>query len=77
MSSVKINLTDNDQFLLFRALVCQNLSDLGFKGDAWVFSESLDMSFDCIKDEEYRYWKDLIKNDASDYKRECPEDFAQ
>ncbi len=76
MSSVQINLTDKCQYLLFRAIVCEVLTKAGFKGDAWEFSD-LDMSFEEVQDQPINTWAKAIRKDMEDYKRDCPEDFAE
>lgn len=77
MSSVNVNLTDKGQYLLFRAVVCEVLTKAGFKGDAWAFSGDLDMSFEEIKDQPINTWAKEIRKDMEEYKRDCPEDFAE
>lgn len=76
MSSVEINLSDKGQYLLFRAIVCEILTKGGFNGDAWELSD-LDMSFEEIRDQPVNSWCKAILKDLEDYKRDCPEDFAE
>lgn len=76
MSSVKINLTEKGQYLLFRAVVCEVLTNAGFNGDAWAFSD-LDMSFEEIQNHPIKTWPESIRKDMEDYKRDCPEDFSE
>lgn len=76
MSGMKINLNHSGQYLLFRAIVCKELNKAGFNGDAWEFSD-LDMSFEEIRDKPLNSWSRAIRKDLEDYKRDCPEDFAE
>lgn len=76
MSGMKINLNHNGQYLLFRAIVCEVLTKAGFKGDAWAFSD-LDMSFEEVQDQPINTWTKAMRKDMEDYKRDCPEDFAE
>lgn len=71
----KINLNEDGQFLLFRAIVCTKLKAAGFKGDAWEFSGSLDMSFDEVKGNKVNSWGASISKDLQEYKAESPEEF--
>lgn len=73
----KVNLNEDGQFLLFRGIVCTKLKAAGFKGDAWNFSGSLDMSFDEVKGNPVNSWGASIKKDLLEYKQDCPEDFNQ
>lgn len=75
MSNINMRLTDKAKWLLFRALVCESLTNAGFKGDSWEFSGDLDMSFDDIKDKPINNWTKLIRKDLEDYKRDRQEDF--
>lgn len=75
MEKLQFDLTEQEQFLLFRGLVCTALTMSGFKGDAWVFS-NLDMSFEEVQGTPFESWSRSIAKDLADYKRDCPEDFA-
>lgn len=71
----KMNLNEDGQFLLFRAIVCTKLKAAGFKGDSWEFSGSLDMSFDEVKGNPVNSWSASIAKDLREYKAESPEEF--
>ncbi|QIW88862.1 hypothetical protein CJ19_003 [Escherichia phage CJ19] len=76
MEKLQFDLTEQDQFLLFRGLVCKALTMAGFKGDAWEFS-NLDMSFEEVQGTPFESWSRSIAKDLADYKRDCPEDFHE
>lgn len=77
MEKLKFNLTEQGQFLLFRGLVCSALTMSGFKGDSWLFSGDLYMSFQEVQGTPFESWSRAIAKDLADYKRDCPEDFAE
>lgn len=71
-----MSVKSSNQFHLFRAIVCDELTSSGFKGNAWLFSGDLDMSFEEVQDQPINTWAKAIRKDMEDYKRDCPEDFA-
>ena len=72
-----MSVKSSNQFHLFRAIVCDELTSSGFKGNAWLFSGDLDMSFDELKDQSVSSWRAAIRKDLEDYKRDFPEDFHE
>lgn len=71
-----MSVKSSNQFHLFRAIVCDELTSSWFKGNAWLFSGDLDMSFDELRDQPVSSWRAAIRKDLEDYKRDCHEDFA-
>lgn len=62
-------------FELYKEKVVKALKEAGYNGDAESFAESLDMSYDAIKDLPSDKWELHIKCDLFDYKLDVPEDF--
>lgn len=62
-------------FDTFKEKVIKHLNYAGFKGNAEEFADSLDMSYDDIKDLPVDQWDLHIKCDLVDYKLDVPEDF--
>ena len=72
-----MSVKSSNQFHLFRAIVCDELTSSGFKGNAWLFSGDLDMSFQEVQGTPFESWSRAIAKDLADYKRDFPEDFEE
>lgn len=72
----RMNLNPVGQFLLYRAIVCKELSKKLFKGDAWQFSGLLQDSFEEHASEPVNRWGALIRIDLADFIKENPGEFV-
>lgn len=70
-----VNLDQDELWLLYRALVCDKMNSMGYKGDAWQFSSCLDLSFEELSQQTVDSWLEQISDDAEEYRNDCPEDF--
>ena len=74
--SKAMNLNPNGQFLLYRAIVCKELSKKLFKGDVWQFSGLLQDSFEEHASEPVNRWGVLIRADLNEFAKENPGEFV-
>ena len=75
MSGKKVNLNEFGQLVLFRGLACHVMEALGLTEQElgcslWEFTESLDMSFDEIKELPIECWGNKVFEDATELKNE-------
>lgn len=62
-------------WILFQGMVCTQLVESGFIGDAWQMASCLDMSFDEVRDNDIEHWAAIISGELEEYRHENPENF--
>lgn len=73
MNTINVHLSHLGQWLLFRGLACHIMAQYGLTSDIlgcepWEFTESLDMSFDEIKNLPIELWDEVIERDVKELK---------
>ena len=66
---------ENKKWEMFKNIAAYLLLSCGYKGDAFETAESLDMSFDEVKDLHYSSWLPKMMDDLKSYADDCPELF--
>lgn len=75
MSNKKATLNELGQWVLFRGLACHVMEKFGLTEDElgcslWEFTESLDMSFDEIKNLPIERWGNKVLEDVTELKND-------
>ena len=68
---------ENKEWEMFSNVAAYLLLSCGYKGDAFKTADSLDMSFDEIKDLHYSEWLPKMMEDVKAYAADCPDLFPE
>ena len=68
---------ENKKWEMFQHVAAYLLLSCGYKGNALETAESLDMSFDEVKDLHFSEWLQKMMEDVKAYAADCPELFPE
>jgi hypothetical protein len=68
---------ENTKWEMFQYMAAYLLLSCGYNGNAFETAESLDMSFEEVKDLHFREWLPKMIHDVKAYAADCPELFPE